>query len=52
MPGPLAALLAIYLDYIHFRLRSATLAGLAFVLPSFFMLVALAGLPLQPPIHP
>lgn len=41
MPGPLAAQLAIYLGYIHFRLRGATLAGLAFVLPSFVMVVAL-----------
>lgn len=37
MPGPLAAQLAIYLGYIHFRLWGATLAGLAFVLPSFVM---------------
>lgn len=41
MPGPLAAQLAIYLGYIHFRLWGATLAGLAFVLPSFMMVVAL-----------
>lgn len=41
MPGPLAAQLAIYLGYIHFRLWGATLAGLAFVLPSFVMVVAL-----------
>ena len=40
MPGPLAAQLAIYLGYVGFRLRGATLAGLAFVLPSFFMVVA------------
>ena len=43
MPGPLAAQLAIYLGYVHFRLRGATLAGLAFVLPSFFMVVALGA---------
>lgn len=41
MPGPLAAQLAIYLGYIHFRLWGATLVGLAFVLPSFVMVVAL-----------
>ena len=41
MPGPLAAQLAIYIGYIHHRIAGATLAGLAFVLPSFFMVVAL-----------
>jgi chromate transporter len=40
-PGPLAAQLAIYLGYVHFRLLGATLAGVAFVLPSFLMVVAL-----------
>lgn len=40
-PGPLAAQLAIYLGYVHFRLLGATLAGIAFVLPSFFMVLAL-----------
>lgn len=40
-PGPLAAQLAIYLSYVHFRLRGATLVGLAFVLPSFLMVVTL-----------
>src|ERR1044071_3300661 len=40
-PGPLAAQLAIYLGYVHFRILGATLAGLAFVLPSFLMVVAL-----------
>lgn len=40
-PGPLAAQLAIYLGYVHYRLVGATLVGLAFVLPSFFMVVAL-----------
>lgn len=40
-PGPLAAQLAIYLGFVHFRLRGATLAGLAFVLPSFFMVIGL-----------
>lgn len=41
MPGPLAAQLAIYLGFVHYRVRGATLAGLAFVLPSFLMVVAL-----------
>lgn len=40
-PGPLAAQLAIYLGYVHYRIAGATLAGLAFVLPSFMMVVAL-----------
>lgn len=40
-PGPLAAQLAIYLGYVHYRLRGATVAGIAFVLPSFVMVVAL-----------
>ena len=44
MPGPLAAQLAIYLGYVHFRVIGATLAGLAFVLPSFFMVVALGAI--------
>jgi chromate transporter len=43
MPGPLAAQLAIYLGYVHYRIRGATLVGLAFVLPSFFMVVALGA---------
>ena len=40
-PGPLAAQLAIYLGYIDYKIIGATLAGLAFVLPSFLMVVAL-----------
>jgi chromate transporter len=40
-PGPLAAQLGIYLGYVHYHIRGATLAGFAFVLPSFFMVVAL-----------
>ncbi len=39
MPGPLAAQLSIYLGYVHHRVLGATLAGLAFVLPSFIMVV-------------
>src|SRR5215475_6862904 len=40
-PGPLAAQLAIYLGFVHYRLRGATLVGLAFVSPSFLIVVAL-----------
>src|SRR5687768_17989842 len=36
-PGPLAAQLAIYLGYVHYRILGATLVGIAFVLPSFIM---------------
>ena len=43
MPGPLAAQLAIYLGYVHYRVRGATLVGLAFVLPSFLMVVAIGA---------
>ncbi|KLU24913.1 chromate transporter [Caballeronia mineralivorans PML1(12)] len=41
MPGPLAAQLGIYLGYVHYRVLGATVAGIAFVLPSFLMVVAL-----------
>jgi chromate transporter len=40
-PGPLAAQLAIYLGFVHYRVLGATAAGVAFVLPSFIMVVAL-----------
>ena len=40
-PGPLAAQLGIYLGFLHYRLPGATLCGLAFVLPSFIMVVLL-----------
>lgn len=43
MPGPLAAQLAIYLGYVHFRVVGATLAGIAFVIPSFLMVVGLGA---------
>jgi chromate transporter len=43
MPGPLAAQLAIYLGYVHHRIVGATLVGLAFVLPSFVMVVAIGA---------
>lgn len=51
-PGPLAAQLSIYLGYVHYSVLGATLVGLAFVLPSFLMVlgigwayVAFGGLP-------
>src|SRR4051812_3061551 len=40
-PGPLAAQLAIYLGYVDYGIVGATLVGIAFVLPSFLMVVAL-----------
>jgi chromate transporter len=40
-PGPLAAQLGIYMGFVHYRILGATLAGLAFVLPSFIMVVLL-----------
>ena len=43
MPGPLAAQLAIYLGFVHYRMRGATWVGLAFVLPSFLMVVAIGA---------
>src|SRR5215207_4801910 len=51
-PGPLAAQLSIYIGYVHYRIIGATLAGIAFVIPSFLMVlgigyayVAYGGLP-------
>jgi chromate transporter len=43
MPGPLAAQLAMYLGYVHYRILGATLVGIAFVIPSFLMVVALGA---------
>lgn len=43
-PGPLAAQLAKYLGWVHGGALGATLTGLAFILPSFLMVVALASL--------
>jgi chromate transporter len=40
-PGPLAAQLSIYLGFVHYRLLGATLVGIAFVLPSFCMVLAI-----------
>lgn len=41
MPGPLAAQLAIYLGFVHYRIAGATAVGVAFVLPSFLIVLAL-----------
>ena len=41
-PGPLAAQLAIYLGYVRAGVPGATLVGIAFVLPSFLMVLALS----------
>jgi chromate transporter len=40
-PGPLAAQLSIYLGFVHYRLVGATLVGLAFVIPSFIMVLVI-----------
>jgi chromate transporter len=40
-PGPLAAQLGIYIGYVHYGVLGATLAGFAFVIPSFLMVVAI-----------
>jgi len=43
-PGPLAAQLAIYLGWVRGRLLGATLVALAFILPSFLMVLGLSAL--------
>ena len=40
-PGPLAAQLSIYLGYVDYKIIGTTLVGVAFILPSFLMVVAL-----------
>ena len=42
MPGPLAAQLAIAIGYFEHGVPGATLVGLAFILPSFLMVVAIS----------
>lgn len=46
-PGPLAAQLAIYLGWVRGGVLGATLIGLAFVLPSFLMVLGLAAVYLR-----
>jgi chromate transporter len=41
MPGPLAAQLAMYLGYVHYRILGASIAGVVFVLPSLLMVIAI-----------
>src|SRR6516162_5294684 len=43
-PGPLAAQLAMYLGWVKAGTVGATLTGVAFVLPSFLLVIALASL--------
>src|SRR5439155_24913234 len=44
MPGPLAAQTAIALGYFQHGILGATLTGLAFIMPSFLMVLALSWL--------
>lgn len=46
-PGPLAAQLAIYLGWVRAGVLGATLVALAFVAPSFLMVLAIAALYLE-----
>ncbi len=43
-PGPLAAQLGIYIGYVDYKIIGATLCGIAFILPSFFIVVVLGFL--------
>src|SRR5581483_1526217 len=43
-PGPLAAQLAIYFGWAYAGVAGASVVGLAFILPSFLMVVAIAVL--------
>ena len=40
-PGPLAAQLAIYMGYVHYRIIGATIVGVTFIIPSFLMVLAI-----------
>ena len=42
-PGPLAAQLAIYLGWLRYGVFGGTLTGIAFILPSFLMVLVLAA---------
>jgi chromate transporter len=46
-PGPLAAQLAIYLGWLRSGVLGATLIGVAFILPSFIMVLALSAIYLR-----
>src|SRR5215510_669373 len=43
-PGPLAAQLAMYLGWVRAGILGATLVSVAFILPSFVMVLALSAL--------
>jgi chromate transporter len=43
-PGPLAAQLAMYIGWLHGGIVGTTLVGIAFILPSFLMAIAVAAL--------
>ena len=43
-PGPLAAQLAMYLGWVRSRVLGATLVGIAFIAPSFVMVLVLSAL--------
>ncbi len=43
-PGPLAAQLAMYLGWLHAGITRATLVAVAFILPSFLMVLGVAAL--------
>jgi chromate transporter len=43
-PGPLAAQLAIYIGWVKGRVLGASLVGIAFVIPSFLMVLGLSAL--------
>lgn len=46
-PGPLAAQLAIYLGWVRGKVLGATLVGIAFILPSFVIVLVLSALYLR-----
>lgn len=43
-PGPLAAQLSIYLGFVHYGVLGATLTGIAFIIPSFIMVIILGAI--------
>lgn len=43
MPGPLAAQLAMWIGFIRYGVRGATLTGFVFILPPFLLVVAIAA---------
>ena len=43
-PGPLAAQLAIFLGWVRYGVLGSTVVGIAFILPSFFIVLGLSAL--------